>query len=283
MAIVGATWRIKYDRFRKPPSRATGAYRQRNTDLPGLGYSSYYEYLKSPEWAELRRWVLQRFPNCCVCDSPAHQVHHWDYHEMVLLGLNNQLLLPICERCHKEAEFDGSRKRSLKAVQKFLHPNLLPLFKGRIRNGMAIRRKTLEATIPTPTPKKNRRTKTAGRKQHQGTTPPQKTQHRQDPARMIVRDALKSNRHQLPPAPKDRAVTTTTDGKPPFRVCNNSGHPLCPCCGSNARKKHELRCKGCQRKNRPVQWDRLSPELAYSLEVHFGIKRESEPPHQPTT
>jgi hypothetical protein len=119
-SIIGRTGLIKHLRYTAPKSRATGEYRARNERLPELGYASYSEYLKSPEWAVIRRDVLNDHPTCCVCDRTACQVHHWDYHDAVMMGLDTAFLLPVCDGCHGEIEFDGKRKRNLKECQSVL-------------------------------------------------------------------------------------------------------------------------------------------------------------------
>ncbi len=118
-SIIGATYLIPSLRAKakKRPSRATGAYRERNEQLPHLGNSTYAEYLKSPEWAEIRSRVLKRFPICCRCDRTASQVHHFSYHPAVILGRCDSHLLPVCEPCHVAIEFVGNRKLSLSESQ----------------------------------------------------------------------------------------------------------------------------------------------------------------------
>lgn len=127
--IIGCTHLIKHKRFKAKPSKAKGKYKERNQNLPYLGYSTYEEYLKSPEWEKIRDKILMRHPTCCCCDRVASQVHHYSYDLPVMLGLLNELLFSICDKCHEEIEFDGKTKRSLRETQKVFseatNPNCL--------------------------------------------------------------------------------------------------------------------------------------------------------------
>lgn len=134
-SIIGATHLIRGLKARKRPSRATGDYKKRNDELPDLGYATYREYLKSDDWAELRGRILRQHPTCCRCDDPATQVHHFSYHAAVILGRCNDLLLPICEPCHKSVEFDGDRKRTLSESQIEVMHTAKDFFLWRIRSG----------------------------------------------------------------------------------------------------------------------------------------------------
>lgn len=106
--------------IRKPRSKATGGYKQRNDWLKELGYSSYQEYLQSEDWRAIRERILHRDPECVLCRCPSTQVHHFSYHYKVLLGLQPRLLFGICEQCHHEVEFNGKEKRTLEESQEYL-------------------------------------------------------------------------------------------------------------------------------------------------------------------
>ncbi len=160
MGIIGRTDLIRHLRDTAPKSRATGAYRRRNDELPDMGYASYSEYLKSDDWKVIRDAVLGPFPYCCCCERPASQVHHWSYSAPVMLGLCKELLFPICEKCHEEVEFDGKRKRSMKEARKVLAERLVPLFKERLNRGQGREKWLLKnATVRHPTTKKSRKEK----------------------------------------------------------------------------------------------------------------------------
>ena len=132
------------------PSRATGAYKQRNENLPHIGYASYVEYLKSDDWKKLRQKILRKHPVCCVCDSMASQVHHWDYGDDVMLGIGPEFLLPICDKCHGDIEFDGNEKRTLEQTQEVLRHKLKPNFAHRLHWGLRNRKRRQMRKKPKP-------------------------------------------------------------------------------------------------------------------------------------
>lgn len=121
--MILGRWRLKYKKRKaKPKSAAPGMkdYRKRNERLPLLGYASYREYLASPEWAEIRAVKLRRFPDCLLCRKSACQVHHLNYRDDTLLGLNNRGLVTLCRDCHEGIEFDGVRKRTMPEANRIL-------------------------------------------------------------------------------------------------------------------------------------------------------------------
>jgi len=65
-------------------------------------WSRYTEYLRSPEWAQKRRLVMQRDGGICQCCllKPATQVHHLSYRRV----FNEPAwdLRSICDACHDE-------------------------------------------------------------------------------------------------------------------------------------------------------------------------------------
>lgn len=89
------------------------AYRKRNRRLRDLNLANtYYEYLDSPLWAEIRQRVLTRDNHLCLCcGKKATQVHHRNYRVTALTGDQIHSMFSICGRCHKwiELEKDGSK------------------------------------------------------------------------------------------------------------------------------------------------------------------------------
>lgn len=134
--IIGCTHLIKHKRFKARRSKAKGKYKHRNKALPYLGYATYEEYLKSSEWMIIRERVLKKYPNCCCCNKIASQVHHHAYNSPIMLGLLDDLLFSICDKCHLEIEFDGNEKRTLKETQKTLYGFLNPKDLKRLAKGL---------------------------------------------------------------------------------------------------------------------------------------------------
>ncbi len=101
---------------RKQPVRGLG-YAGRDFCLRRLGFSSYAEYLQSPQWAKIRLRVLRlrRF-TCEVCGLRATQVHHNRYDIRILRGQSLKGLKAICAGCHREIEFSGTAKLSSAAA-----------------------------------------------------------------------------------------------------------------------------------------------------------------------
>lgn len=123
-SIIGATRLIKYKKAaaRKKPARkrTSKGYRMRSVVLSQLGYTSYPEYLASEDWKKIRQKKLSRFPECLLCKRLASQVHHMDYDDRTLLGLEPKLLVTLCDACHENIEFDGKEKCSLEESNKKL-------------------------------------------------------------------------------------------------------------------------------------------------------------------
>lgn len=87
------------------------AYRRKNKRLKWLGYSSYQEYLLSPEWKEIRRRVLARDNfECVACGAAADCVHHNGYHTAALTGRSLDALFSLCNDCHEYVEFINGQK-----------------------------------------------------------------------------------------------------------------------------------------------------------------------------
>lgn len=72
----------------------------------------YAEFLKTPEWKQIREAALERAGHRCqVCNSPDDlEVHHRDYSNLPLESLTD--LTVLCDECH--GVFHANRK--LRAV-----------------------------------------------------------------------------------------------------------------------------------------------------------------------
>lgn len=80
-------------------------YSYRNDNLRQLGFGSYYEYLRSPLWAEIRARVLADGPMCARCAKrKATQVHHRSYDKATLKGESLESLNAVCAKCHRQVE-----------------------------------------------------------------------------------------------------------------------------------------------------------------------------------
>lgn len=72
-------------------------------------------YLKSKEWAKIRRRVLKRDGKVCRrCGGKATLVHHRSYAEEVMQGRDDEQLASLCEGCHNVIGSDeaGNRRNS---------------------------------------------------------------------------------------------------------------------------------------------------------------------------
>jgi hypothetical protein len=71
-------------------------------------YDSYEDYIKSPEWAEKRKIVMQMWCNrCALCNIGATPL---DLHHRTYDRVGNELvtdLVPLCRNCH--AKFHGKQ------------------------------------------------------------------------------------------------------------------------------------------------------------------------------
>lgn len=75
----------------------------------------YGEYLRSPQWAELRRRVFVRDGGRCqFCGERATQVHHLTYKRFQ----NEKLfdLVSICDACHSDEHGRGSKLEAVRVV-----------------------------------------------------------------------------------------------------------------------------------------------------------------------
>ena len=96
-----------------PPKEQT--YNQRNIRLKAMGYETYADYLASDLWRSIRQRVFALYGDVCrLCQQLAEHVHHLGYGKHVLAGISLTQLVPLCGKCHREVEFDGTgRKRTL--------------------------------------------------------------------------------------------------------------------------------------------------------------------------
>jgi hypothetical protein len=79
-----------------------------NAFLLQIPRGNYTEYLRSPEWRELRARVLaQANYECSGCDKRAMEVHHRDYRPRVLSGEDLVPLVALCATCHHDTHFAG--------------------------------------------------------------------------------------------------------------------------------------------------------------------------------
>jgi len=97
-----------------PKGEIMNRYQQRDAVLLQMGYASYKAYLSSPLWRKIRS-RLMKVCGTCVCGQPATQFHHRTYKRRYLGGRGkiHKYITPVCAKCHKEIEFDGSEKLSL--------------------------------------------------------------------------------------------------------------------------------------------------------------------------
>ncbi len=62
---------------------------------------NYSAYLKSSEWARIRKHVLDLYDGACACcDATATAVHLRDYRPRVLRGEDMNALVPVCISCY---------------------------------------------------------------------------------------------------------------------------------------------------------------------------------------
>lgn len=102
-----------------PVSYEYETYKDRDNLLREIGYNSYYEYLSSELWESIRlRRLEQDNYLCVVCGNDADSVHHGNYSEKTLLGLELRSLMTVCRDCHKYIEFGRYGKRTLRCSKK---------------------------------------------------------------------------------------------------------------------------------------------------------------------
>lgn len=77
--------------------------RERRDSLFSLGFTYYWEYLKSDLWKRIRNNILKRDGYICrFCGCKANQVHHTSYNIDTMRGNNTTHLHSCCRRCHNK-------------------------------------------------------------------------------------------------------------------------------------------------------------------------------------
>ena len=73
-------------------------------DIMLLWRKWYDKYLKTDEWAEIRRKVIEREKNICqgCMENPIDEIHHLSYESVGVELLFH--LAGLCRKCHKKAE-----------------------------------------------------------------------------------------------------------------------------------------------------------------------------------
>ena len=93
----------KYKYKKKPKG-----YWQRNKILAKMGFSDYADYLNSALWKSIRSKILKQYEHkCYFCKEYAILVHHVLYTKRTLQGKDLRFLVPLCDKCHTELEFDS--------------------------------------------------------------------------------------------------------------------------------------------------------------------------------
>jgi hypothetical protein len=95
-------------------------YNQRNVNLEEINLGSYSDYLNSPIWHFIRNQLLSTCKFCFCCTNGSSQIHHMEYSKEALLGLKSNVLIPICDDCHKFIEFSDGIKNSLEEANRKL-------------------------------------------------------------------------------------------------------------------------------------------------------------------
>jgi len=69
--------------------------------------SEYIEYLKSEEWKEKRKLIMQQANwTCSKCGAKATQLHHLNYNNIGEEELDIDVI-PLCKDCHDEIHGKG--------------------------------------------------------------------------------------------------------------------------------------------------------------------------------
>ena len=69
--------------------------------------SEYIEYLKSDEWREKRKILMEQCDwTCSKCGKKATQLHHLNYNNIGNEELNTDVV-PLCKDCHDEIHGKG--------------------------------------------------------------------------------------------------------------------------------------------------------------------------------
>jgi len=69
--------------------------------------SEYIEYLKSDEWKEKRKYLMEQCDwTCSKCGEKATQLHHLNYNNIGDEELDVDVI-PLCKDCHDEIHKKG--------------------------------------------------------------------------------------------------------------------------------------------------------------------------------
>lgn len=98
-------------------SKIDSVQRQEMKDsLRILGFTYYWEYLKSDLWNRIRNKVLVRDDHKCkFCNEKATAVHHTSYASDVMSGRNLIHLHSVCRKCHNS----GHKKNTATKPDRF--------------------------------------------------------------------------------------------------------------------------------------------------------------------
>ena len=93
------TLSIKSFRLKKPTIKKQNVLRKR---LKLLGYSSYYEYLKSDHWKNFKKYYYKYNPKICAsCGSQEKlNLHHRTYKNLGRETFKD--IICFCESCHNK-------------------------------------------------------------------------------------------------------------------------------------------------------------------------------------
>jgi len=74
-----------------------------------IGKLEYREYLKTPEWRAIRKYMREVSCQCamCGCDNEKLQIHHNNYPIRGTETPND--LVALCPQCHKKFHFGGGK------------------------------------------------------------------------------------------------------------------------------------------------------------------------------
>ena len=101
-------------RIPKRTKKRHGCYVAREQALLACGFESYREYLASHVWNTVRELAFGKHGRKCVkCGEHATEIHHTFYTPDVLLGVELDALKPVCDKCHRNAEWSGGEKMTL--------------------------------------------------------------------------------------------------------------------------------------------------------------------------
>ena len=90
---------VRYSGSEKPRTKQ----RTKRTVTIKKKYNTYEEFLDSPEWKRIRKFILLRDDGKCrLCNNPATQVHHLMYTTKAGIYHTERLfnLIAICQPCH---------------------------------------------------------------------------------------------------------------------------------------------------------------------------------------